>query len=309
MTSSLPPAPRSSAPLLIAVDGGATGTRVRVADAAGQRLGEGHAGPSSLSLGVAAAWTNIGVALDLALADAGLAPSALADARVGCALAGSRNAGRRAAFFDSNPLGLPTLLMTDGYASLIGALGGQPGTVLAVGTGVAAHRLHSDHTTSECSGWGFPQGDEGGGAWIGLHAARAVLRHYDGRDTRPSLLHGALTAVMGHTVAALQDWLVGAPSTKLAQLAPLVLAAAAEQDAVALQILHAAGAELALCAQALDGGDPTVPVALVGGLAAALLPYLPADLTSRIVPAQGAALDGVLLVLAGRAPEESHHGA
>lgn len=300
-----PPSPT----LLIAVDGGGTGTRLRIADTDRRTLGEGRAGPSSLSLGVAQAWSNIGLALDLALGAAGLDRAALHGARLGCALAGTRNHGQRSDFLNRNPLGLPTIVMTDGHASLIGALAGRPGTVVAAGTGVAAHRLLPDNKTRECSGWGYPHGDEGGGAWIGLEAARYLLRRYDGRDLRPSVLEDSLKALMGKTVSALQDFLIGAPSTKLAQLAPLVLAAGAQQDAVATQILHAAGVELALCARALDNDDPAVPVALVGGLAEPLTPYLPASLTARMVPAQGMALDGVLLVLTGSAPEESHHGA
>ncbi|HLO96322.1 MAG TPA: hypothetical protein VK195_18595, partial [Burkholderiaceae bacterium] len=48
----------------VGVDGGGTGTRVKLADAAGHVLGQGEAGPSALGQGVPQAWRHIREALE-----------------------------------------------------------------------------------------------------------------------------------------------------------------------------------------------------------------------------------------------------
>ena len=80
------------------------------------------------------------------------------------------------------------ILRSDGYTSCLGAHGGRNGAVIAIGTGVVAYQIEGD---KECKvgGWGFPQGDEGSGAWLGLEAVRLTLHWLDGRG-EPSPLFG-----------------------------------------------------------------------------------------------------------------------
>ena len=289
--------------LLIAVDGGATGTRARIADARGRALGAGEAGPGSLTLGVDRAWTNVRAAIAEATRTGGL-PCAPEGTRYGFALAGSRHPGNRAAFLAAKPPGCSVRLMTDGHASLIGALGGRPGSVVAVGTGTAGHRLFADGTSIAVDGWGFPAGDEGSGAWIGLEAARLHLRAVDGRMPAAGVLAEALADRLGRSVGTIQDALVGAASTTYAALAPPVIEAADAGDPAAIGILRRAGTEIGRTIAALDRDDPAPAVALIGGLAPALAAWLPPNHHDRLVPVRGTALDGVLLVLTGAAPEE-----
>ena len=289
--------------LLIAVDGGATGTRARIADADGRTLGAGEAGPGSLTLGVDRAWTSVRAAMAQAAHAAGL-PNVPNGANCGLALAGSRHPGNRAAFLAGAPPGCRVRLMTDGHASLIGALAGRPGSVVAVGTGTAGHRLFADGTSISVDGWGFPAGDEGSGAWIGLEAARLHLRAVDGRMPATGALAEALADRLGRSAGAIQDALVGAPSTTYATLAPLVIRAADADDPAAIDILRRAGSEIGRTIVALDRDDPAPDVALIGGLAQALAAWLPPSHHDRLIPARGTALDGVLLILTGAAPEE-----
>jgi glucosamine kinase len=291
---------------LVAIDGGASGTRVRLADAAGGVLAEATAGPGSLTLGVEQAWHHIGEALAAVGLESAVAGGPV---RIVAALAGSRNPDAVARFHRLNPLGVPVRVMTDGYASLIGALGGRPGTVAAVGTGVAVHRLHADGRTAECSGWGFPAGDEGGGAWIGHQAIRWWLGHLDGRDRRSSCLGPAMAETLGTAAGPVQAWLLGANATKYASLAPRVVDAAAAGDAVARDILDAAAAEVARGIAALDGDAPAERLALIGGLGPVIADRLPGDQRRRQVEPAGSALDGLMLVLLRRAPAEPEAGA
>src|SRR5687768_8247108 len=73
---------------LIGVDGGGTGTRARLADLAGNELGQGHGGPSGLINGTGKAWAAVESAIGRAFDDARLAAPAHARLAIGLGLAG-----------------------------------------------------------------------------------------------------------------------------------------------------------------------------------------------------------------------------
>ncbi|MDH5134924.1 ATPase, partial [Microbacterium sp. RD10] len=101
--------------------------------------------------------------------------------------------------------------------------------------------------------------------------------------------------------SAVQAWLAadGALARRLATLAPLVLAAAADDDPVARGIVDEAVRLLAATTAAAAG--PTADVALHGGLTdhdgfrAALTRALEGN-GRRVLPARGGAMDGALLL-------------
>nr|WP_256714820.1 N-acetylmuramic acid 6-phosphate etherase [Mycobacterium colombiense] len=186
-------------------------------------------------------------------------------------------------------LGVQRVAVTsDAVIAHAGALNGEPGAVLIVGTGVVALAIDANGALRSADGWGPWLGDEGGGAWIGAGGLRAALRAHDGRGPATTLLDAARARF-------------GAPETWSAQLtnaaalasfAPDVLAA--EGDAAALAIISAAADALAATARAAGDG----PVAMVGGLAG--VPALRAQLD--LIPAAGDALDGALQLRAIHEP-------
>lgn len=287
------------------LDGGATATRARVYDADGGIVGEGQAGPGSLTLGVDGAWAAIQAATAQALAAAGMPARDLDGLPMAAALAGTGNLRQRAAFVQADPMGGRLRVMSDGHAWLIGALGGAPGIVAAVGTGVAVHRLTADGRCAMTSGWGFPAGDEGGGAAIGLQAVRRLLLTLDGRVRRPSPLTKLVAQSIGMEVATVQEWLRTADATAYAALAPLVAQAATRGDAAAETILSGAGRDIAKAIGALDRPVTAERLCLVGGMAPVLTDWLPDRLRERLTPPVGDAFDGMRLILAGRAPADA----
>ena len=56
----------------LGVDGGGTGCRARVENAAGEVLGQGFAGPATTRLGIDKAWASVMTAANAALAEAGI---------------------------------------------------------------------------------------------------------------------------------------------------------------------------------------------------------------------------------------------
>lgn len=168
----------------------------------------------------------------------------------------------------------------DAVTAHAGALNGQPGVVLIVGTGVVALAIDAGGALRTADGWGPWLGDEGGGAWIGAAGLRAALRAHDSRGPSTLLLDAAHTRF-----GAPQTWPAQLNDTAaLASFAPDVLAL--EGDATARAIVRAAAEALAATARAAGDG----PVAMVGGLAGSEALRTQLDL----VRAAGDALDGAL---------------
>jgi glucosamine kinase len=179
----------------------------------------------------------------------------------------------------------------------MGAHAGAPGAIVAIGTGSVGEVLREDGTRHEVGGWGFPAGDEASGGWIGLRAINHIEQVLDGRRERSAFADNVIDACGGHR-DAIQVWLGKATQTAYASLAPLVLRHGSTEaaDPVARAILLDAGAEVAAIARALDPTE-TLPLALCGGLGAALRDFLPAGLLARTTPPQGDSAAGALRMI------------
>ena len=287
---------------LIGVDGGGSGTRVRLARCTPgfdyTEVGEGAAGPSALSQGIAPAWHAIGAAVAQAFHAAGIDQPPLGQLAIGLGMSGVHNGSWAQEFIAANPGYAVCALNNDGYTTLIGAHGGQPGAIIALGTGSVGQALLADGTQREVGGWGFPSGDEAGGAWIGMAAVSYAQQVIDGR-LEGGALADAVIAFCGGTRPAIQDWLAGANANRYATLAPLVVRHAEQEDEGACEIMASAGYEVDLMAASLDP-EYALPLALCGGLGAAMIPWLDAETVELVVPPQGDSAAGALRMLAAQ---------
>jgi glucosamine kinase len=286
---------------LLGVDGGGTGTRVRLAalnpDGDATEIAQGASGPSGLGLGIARAWDAVQQAAAAAFAASGVQRPAPDRIAIGLGLAGVHNKQWAAEFVAANPGYARVRLETDGFTTLMGAHGGAPGAIVAIGTGSVGEVLRADGTRHEVGGWGFPAGDEASGGWIGLRAINHIEQVLDGRRERSAFADNVIDAcgAMGSNKRdAIQAWLGKATQTTYASLAPLVLRHA--DDPVARAILLDAGVEVAAIARALDP-DAKLPLALCGGLGAALRDFLPDGLLARTTPPQGDSAAGALRMI------------
>lgn len=199
---------------------------------------------------------------------------------------------------------------SDAITSHAGALGGEAGVVLAIGAGVVALAIGPDRLAHRADGWGPWLGDEGGGAWIGLHGLRAAVRAADGRGP-PTTLQAAAERRFGpFSGLAGQVASHNSPPRLAAGFAQDVAQAAQAGDAVAAALLREASGALAATVRAaasrLTGAEP-VRLAIVGGLAGLgsilLDPLLQALRGGTplldLVAAQGTALDGARLLALG----------
>ncbi|VWD08180.1 ATPase [Burkholderia aenigmatica] len=261
----------------IGIDGGGTGTRAVLADRHGRELAQGRGGPSGLGLGIERAWASIGAACADAFTQAGLAFN-WSQCALGCGLAGVNNAAWLAAFRAQAPLGA-LAVESDAYTTVVGAHGGAPGLIVALGTGSIAAALDAAGTCRIAGGFGFPSGDEASGAWLGVRALAYAQQALDGRVPHDAFASALLAETGAQDRDALVQWSCDANQTIYARLAPIVFAHRSHPVAGAL--IAQAGDEIGKMIDALDP-QQVLPVALCGGLADALAPAVPARHAARL---------------------------
>jgi glucosamine kinase len=290
-----PPEPSSlTIEFLLGIDGGGSGTRVVLARRDGPVLGRGEAGPSALGQGIAQAWRNVERACRAAFDAARLPVPPWDRCAAGAGLSGISNRPWRDAFVATN-IGFARLeAETDSFVMLLGAHRGKPGAILAVGTGSVAEALRPDGSRHTVGGWGFPAGDEGSGAWLGLHAVRHAQCALDGRVNAGPLAR-RVWALCGDERDTLQDWCDGAGQFAYAQLAPAVFECEGTDPAAASLLLEATAA-LETMALAVDPKG-RLPLAVCGSIGLRLAPRLAPAVRSRLVPAaQGPAAGALMLI-------------
>ena len=275
--------------IVVAVDGGASRCRLAAFDQEGEVLArtivDGHA---SLSLGVCIAWRNIEEGLH-ALRRSLRKEHNWMPEQLTLGLAGSLQERRRHDFLKLVPKSLQATLVTDGHAQLLGASAGKPGICLAVGTGSVLHWMDEAGASQMVGGWGYPVGDEGSGAWLGMRLVQLYIWHYDGK-TQDSSLMSAVEQRVGSSVSAIQQWTTQSQSSVLAQLAPLVIEHAAEGDSLARALIDEA---VQHCLTLIGLAPSHLPVYIVGGIGEQLSPHISRNIGGRVAKAHGDALRGL----------------
>ncbi|WP_087048085.1 BadF/BadG/BcrA/BcrD ATPase family protein [Caballeronia ptereochthonis] len=263
---------------LLGIDGGGSGTRVILTDAHGLELARASGGPSGLGLGVKRAWQSIGEACRRAF-DAAALPFEWRACSLGCGLAGVNNADWLAAFLAAAPDVRALSIESDAYTTVLGAHGGEPGVVVALGTGSIAASLDEKGVCRISGGYGFPSGDEASGAWLGLRAVVHLQRVLDGRAPEDGWSRELLARTGATDRDSLVVWLCNANQTAYATLAPAVFAFRDHPDAA--RLLEQAGQEIGKLVAPLDPAG-ALPIALCGGLAVPYEPFVPAALRERM---------------------------
>jgi glucosamine kinase len=279
--------------LYLGVDGGGTRCRARIQAEDGAGLGEGGSGPATTRLGIERAWRSIMEACEAALEQAELSREDLGSTHAAIALAGIGRRGAESALQEIVHPFASIRFISDGLAACLGAHGGEDGAIVVAGTGSIGVGLIGGREV-RYGGYGFPISDQGSGADIGLHAIRSALRAVDGRTAMSPLLAellGAFDHDPYHTVA----WSEQATATDYAAFAPMVLRHANQGDPVGRRIVERAADSIGdLLDIFLHQGLERL--SLVGGLSAAIAPWLTPDLRDRLKPPEADAVAGALLV-------------
>jgi len=243
------------------------------------------------------AWDNISQAVDESFQIANVPDWLPEECAVGLGLAGAIVAKHRQDFMEAaKPFG-KIELASDGYTALLGAHAGRPGVVVAAGTGSIGEALRAGGEHISVGGWGYPVGDDGSGAWIGMRAMREAQGASDGCGAAGSLVH-AIWSVAGNSREALLTWGERAGQHAYAALAPLVFDTEAS-DPKAAQLLDDAARALDAIAIALDP-EGRLPLVVSGSIGERLQSRLAPSIHARLVVPAGDAIDGALRLIRAR---------
>src|ERR687890_258381 len=162
------------------------------------------------------------------------------------------------------------VVTNDAVTSYLGAIGFEPGVVVAAGTGVIALAGDRDGNFARSDGWGYILGDDGGGYYIGRRGLASALRAHDGRGGSQALLQRAKDEF--GDPESLRDRVYSSPNPvgEVARFALEVAEAAREGDSVAEEIWAIAAREVTQTATAALGRvfapDAPVSVSWTGNL-------------------------------------------
>lgn len=260
--------------LVIGVDGGGTKTEAALArmDSGGhpQILARCTAGPGNLqSPSFCDVTDQVKQAVDDVL---GQRPERSEVVAVAFCMAGAGNEPLRQRFEQwvrDQQLAQRSMVTHDARALIEAGTPQGHGVALIAGTGSLAYARTPAGREARSGGWGSLVGDEGSAHWLTLEALRAACRAAD--------LRGPQTLL----TAALDQWLGGSDPRQwpaklrtlqpgaIAAAAPLISDAAAEGDAVALELIERCGDQLSRLivnlAERCFAGEP-IDLALAGGL-------------------------------------------
>jgi len=278
-------------PLFIGVDGGGTGCRARIEDAEGNILGTGIAGPATLRLGVDRALAEVEKACRAAVEEAGLGSVAFGAAHAAIGLAGVGRKGVHEELIQHHHPFRSVAYAHDATIACIGAHAAKDGGIVIVGTGSVGFAVVEGREV-RVGGYGFPISDEGSGADLGLHAIRLALRAHDERARGTALTRDVMQRFHNDPFEAVA-WMDRATATDYATFAPLVMRHADAGDPVARGVVREAGEQIDdLVRRLIECG--AARVALLGGLASSIQPWLAPDVQRRLVAVEGDAVDGAL---------------
>lgn len=278
--------------LFLGIDGGGSRCRVRVRDWLGVMRGGVEGGTANVYLDFDTAIGNIRDGIKASVAPVSNSPSP-PQLRLGLGLAGV-SGPHMAQRVHAALADLGTVTVThDGDIACIGAHAGGDGGLVIAGTGSGGVARIAGRAIA-IGGRGFILGDDGSGARLGLDAMRRAVRAADGLEPATPLTTRLMERFGNDPVAAI-EWGRTARSSDFGQLAPLVFDHARENEPVARELVQRSAAAIAELAEALTRlGAPRL--SLVGGLAAALLPFFASAVPWR--DPMFDALDGAL-ILAG----------
>lgn len=259
--------------LFIGIDGGGSKCRASVVDASNRVLGTGVAGPANPLHGYAQTIDSIVRSAALALADADLPPETLGELVAGVGLAG---VNMPSLYQEMDSWAHPfkqMFLTTDQHSACLGAHRGEDGAVIIAGTGSVGYAWVGGQSVL-IGGHGFPHGDKGSGAWMGMEAIKYLFLSLDGLAPG-SQLKAALLKLLECSAEASEvfEKIAGKSSSHYARLALPVFECAEAGDPVAVSILRdGANYISALAGKLMESRPPRL--SMIGGLAQRLKPWL-----------------------------------
>jgi glucosamine kinase len=233
--------------VFLGLDLGGTSTRAVLTDAFREPIARGLAGSGNVFTSPDGARNSVQAAVRDALD--GRDPATVVGVGIGVAGYDARVMPDPRPFFEtslaSTGVAAPVEVRSDAEIAF-GCAAGSPsdGLVLLAGTGAIAARVRAGRQRRTVDGNGWLLGDEGSGAWIGLTAARTVVKCLDHRRAHTPLTEAVATQLnVDLEDVVLAKWRIidrvrGMSPTDLAGLTPLVFEATEAGDVSGREIVQ-----------------------------------------------------------------------
>ncbi|MCF8475308.1 MAG: hypothetical protein K9G26_11485 [Emcibacter sp.] len=267
----------------LGIDGGGSTCRARLISSEGSEeivLGTGKAGPANPREGVESSIKAIMSSVNKALVTADMDSSILKNTIAGIGLAGIALPDRYHALTQWEHPFRKIFITSDQHIACLGAHNGSDGAIIITGTGSCGICI-TDSKTTEYGGHGFPLGDKGGGAWMGLKALQYGLQAENNLGPKTmlrDLIHDRFKTTDNTII--INKMVYNTPA-EYAKLAHLVFTAAEMGDDVATDIIKDGAAYISQMARAMLKLNPP-RLSILGGLSRALIPWLDKDIASHL---------------------------
>ncbi|MCC2645436.1 MAG: gspK [Burkholderiales bacterium] len=280
---------RDSEAWYIGVDGGGTKTHAILVDHSLNQVDEVYSGPANIATDVEGAYKSICNAIDYLLSKHKYQVK-----HIGIGVAGYSVIQNRSILKNKLQRKYTNIILnSDCHIACLAAHHNQNGTIIVCGTGVVAYSI-SNGKTKQIGGWGFPHGDLGGGAYLGLEVARLLCKAIDELIPWHSTLVELYADFFEKDKYKYKMWLIGAKPVDYARIAKFVLLRPI--DELSNKILECGANEISMLIIKLKLDTPRLPIKLVGGLAKLYINLLQAKCPwlelSTSSPSFGAALLG-----------------
>jgi len=282
---------------IIGVDGGGTRCRVRLKNKNGAELAYAEGGSANVHSDPEGALATLRATLDQVFHEAGLTELDWSNTALGLGLAGIVSLADSDRIQSSFAGYGHVVVASDAAAACFGAHHGADGGLVIAGTG-SAGLAHINGTMTAIGGRGFAISDEGSAARIGWEALRQSLLAAD--DLRPpTKMTRQIMKRFDNEPTIVTRWTATARSADYGALAPIVFGHAEKGDAIALPIIKQATREILNLHAALQRLG-CQRIALVGGLAEPLKPWIELQMPYPFVPPLHDAADGAILMAGGK---------
>lgn len=273
---------------ILGIDGGGTKTIARIQNQITNEKHEDTGGSSSITNDFEGACYTLMTLIDSLLNKANCQASEV------CLVMGLAGAGNQSQVNKlKQRLALPFAsveIYNDARTCLIGANEGKPVAMVALGTGSVGARIEPDSQEHYVGGWGFPHGDEGGGAKLGFTAIQVLLNELDKYGHAHSELARWLLCQIGPDKDDILNWLRESKPAQYAILAKPIFEMA-KQCSASVQVVKRHALDVEALIQ-LARGNTATQVVLMGGLAEATFPYLSDPVKEYCVIQKGSSLEG-----------------
>ena len=274
---------------IIGVDGGGSKTHAILIDKTRNIIAEAFNGSANINSDLSLAQNSIKSVIDELILKYQLQNKNIA---IGIGVAGYSAVQNRNQLLKNLSLSYPTIkLSSDCHIACLAAHSGHEGCIIICGTGVVGYYIQNN-IGQQIGGWGFPHGDLGGAAWLGLEICRYTCKAIDGIIPFSPLLNHVFNQ-FNHSFSEFKIWLLQAKPSDYAHISRLI-SQFKDSDSNAHKIFAAGICEIVTFIHSIKNKAPTQPIKMTGGIASAYFPELKktfADLEiSNNSPAYGACL-------------------